>query len=101
MFTTCYIDLTHTKKKSKFKNKKQIKQNKTNNKNNVLVLIPFVVEHSEGNDEEDEYGVGDVDGEPEVLHREREFTRAVVDRVAARLAVRHVGGEHQNRNGGD
>ena len=72
-----------------------------NNKNLVLVLVALVEEHGEGDDEEDEDGVEDVDCEPEVLHGESEATRAVVDRVAARLAIRHVRGEHEDGDSGD
>lgn len=66
----------------------------------ALVLVPLVVEHGEGDDEEDEHRVHDVDGEPQILHREGEVAGAVVDRVAAGLPVGDVGGEHEDRDGG-
>lgn len=68
-------------------------------KNYLLVQVAFVVEHCEGDDEEDEDGVDDVNGEPQVLHREREVASAVVYRVTARLPVRHVSGEHEDGDG--
>lgn len=57
-----------------------------------LILVALVVEHGEGDDEEDEDGIGDVDGEPELLHGEGEGACTVIDGVPAGLAVGDVGG---------
>ena len=64
-------------------------------------MVAFVVEHGEGDNEEHKHGVENVNGEPQVLHRERELTRAVVDSVPARLPVRHVSGEHEDGDCGN
>lgn len=66
-----------------------------------LVLVAFVVEHGEGNDEEDEDGVEDVYSEPEGLHGQCEVAGAVVDRVLAGLAVGDVRRQHEDGDGGD
>lgn len=66
-----------------------------------LVLVALVVEHGKGDDEEDENGIGDVDGEPECLHREGEITGTIVNGMPARLPVGDVGRQHQDGDGGD
>lgn len=67
----------------------------------LLVLVALVIEHSKRNDEEDKYGINDVNSEPQILHRERKVAGAVINRVAARLPVGHVGREHENGDGGN
>lgn len=64
-------------------------------------MVSFIVEHGEGDDEEDKNSIKDVNGEPEVFHGEREVTSAVINRVATGLPVGHVSGEHENGNSGD
>ena len=68
---------------------------------NTLVLVAFIVEHCERNNEEDKHGVDDVNDEPQGLHREREVARTIVDRVATRLPVRDICREHENGDCGD
>lgn len=70
-------------------------------KKHKLVLVAFVVEHREGNDEEDENGVEDVNREPQILHRESEIARAVVNGMTAGLPVGDVGRQHEDGDGGD
>jgi len=81
-------------------NNSNFKPNKEETKK-VLVKVALVVEHGEWDDEEDEDGVEDVNGEPELLHGKSEVASPVVDRVAAGLAVRHVRREHEDGDGGD
>lgn len=64
-------------------------------------MVSLVVEHGEGDDEEDEDGIGDVDDEPEGLHREGEVTGAIVNGMPARMPVGDVCRKHQYRDGGN
>lgn len=68
---------------------------------NTLILVSFVVEHGEGDYEENQHGINDINSEPEILHRQGEFTRAIVYRVPTRLPVGDISRQHENGNGGD
>ena len=66
-----------------------------------LVLVAFVVEHGERYDEEYEKSIKNIDSEPEILHRQGEVTRAVVNRVLTRLPIGDVGGQHEDGDSGN
>lgn len=66
-----------------------------------LVLVSLVVKHGERDNEENQKRVHNVNNKPQSLHRQRQITSPIVNRVATRLPIGHVGRQHENRDGGD
>ena len=64
-----------------------------------LVLVAFIVEHGKRYEKEDENSIENVNGQPQILHRQGEITGAIVDRVLTRLAIGDVGRQHEDGYG--
>jgi len=88
--------------KSKKQKKKQFfsfKSSQTNkNKNYLLVLVSFIIEHCKRNNEEHKNSIDNINRKPQILHREREITRAIINSMPASLPIRHIRRKHQYRN---